>query len=104
MIERDPTIITSDDGPDAPCIEIVIDDQGDVYIGTRLTGEKVAANATRLCGPGGGCRMEHTRLAVLLLDAVTRNDHADIVQFAVLLLNTKGVEHDAARLLAAGWK
>lgn len=94
-----PTIITSDDGPDEPCLSIAVDEQGDVYVGTKLQGERRAQHVTRLCGPGGGCRMVYTRLAVLLLDAVTRNHRADIVRIAAVLLRAKNVELDVKRAL-----
>lgn len=94
-----PTIITSDDGPDAPVLEIRIDEQGDVFIGTKMPDEKSSMRATRLCGPGGGSRMVYTRLAVLLLDAVTRGDAEATVRLAVVLLNARRLGKEAVLAL-----
>lgn len=73
-----PTIIFSDDGPDADRLSIFVDDQGDVYIGTIREGERTCMHATRLCGIGGGCRVPEVRSAVLLLASVARGDREQI--------------------------
>ena len=80
------TIIDSDNGPGADRLSIMVDDQGDYYIGTLRNGERTCMHATRFCGPGGGCHSPAIRMAVALLEAVARQDKARIIDRAEALL------------------